>query len=498
MLQFLRNLFAKPQPPKEVKVEKKPYITNFNKDDKLMNLEHNLALTFQPVSQAHLAFQNGTMDSGSGAYKIPFNNTLMPDSVLAWYVSQGFIGYQNSAMLAQHWLISKACLMPAQDAMRKGYEITSNDGEEIESEILDAMRKADVKYNLNHNLVELIQMGRVFGIRIAMFVVDSDDDEYYEKPFNIDGVTPGSYKGISQIDPYWITPQLDAEAAGNPGSIYFYEPTWWRITGQLVHRSHLIVYRTEEVADILKPSYIYGGVPIPQKVYERVYAAERTANEAPMLAMTKRMNVIKTDMSQALANQAAFEKRMSQQVFNRDNYGVKTIDETEEYMQFDVSLAELDAVIMTQYQIVAAAANVPAVKLLGTSPKGFNTTGEHEESNYHEFLESLQETGMTQLVERHHQLLIYSEIAPQFGVEPFDTCIRWNKLDAMTEEEQAAVNKLKAETGVALANAGAIDGMDERKRIIADPMSGYNGLIDEELPEDVGEVESEGGELEDA
>jgi phage-related protein (TIGR01555 family) len=230
-----------------------------------------------------------------------------------------------------------------------------------------------------------------------------------------------------------------------------------------------------------------------------VYAAERTANEAPMLAMTKRTDVIKTDAAQALANQGEFERYMDIYVRNRDNYGVKIIDNNDDMVRLDTSLAELDSVIMTQFQLVSAASYVPSTKLMGTSPKGFQSKGEYEISNYHEFLESLQETGMTALVERHHAIVMRSDIMPKFGLkEPLETCIHWNKLDAMTEEQQAEVNKKKAETGKALVDAGAIDGMDERKRIISDPTSGYNGLIDEEMPEEVSDVESEGGELEDA
>jgi hypothetical protein len=140
---------------------------------------------------------------------------------------------------------------------------------------------------------------------------------------------------------------------------------------------------------------------------------------------------------------------------------------------------------MTQYQLVAAAANVPSVKLLGTSPKGFNTTGEFEESNYHEMLESLQTHALTPLLERHHLLLIRSEIAPKFNIEPFNTTVTWKPLDAMTAKELAELNKMKAETGGLLMNAGAIDGMDERQRVINDPESGYTGLVDEMPNEEI-------------
>ena len=403
-----------------------------------------------------------------------------------WYASQGFIGYQTCAIMSQHWLISKCCLMPAEDAARNGYKITVNDGTEVDPEVLDEIRKADERFKLNYNLVQFLQMGRVYGIRIAFFEMNvPNPDEYYYKPFNPDGVRPGSYRGISQVDPYWLTPELDAEAASNPASRFFYEPTWWRVNGRRIHRTHLIIYRTEEVPDILKPTYIFGGVPIPQKIYERVYAAERTANEAPMLAMTKRLDVMKLDLAASAAKEGGFRRRMEKFVQNRDNYGVKTIGMTDEMQQFDTSLADLDDVIMTQYQLVAAACNVPAVKLIATTPKGFNATGEFEEASYHEFLESLQAHGLSPLVERHHLLLIRSEIAPRYGIKPFDTSIVWNPLDAMTAKELAELNKLEAETGQILMASGAIDGQDERMRIINNPESGYTGLDDEILSDEI-------------
>jgi phage-related protein (TIGR01555 family) len=409
-----------------------------------------------------------------------FGNTVSVAN-LAWYASQGFIGHQMCAILAQHWLIDKACLMPAKDATRKGFELTVNDGTEVDPAVLEEIKKLDIKYKLNKNCVEFVKMSRVFGIRIAMFKVLSNDPDYYLKPFNIDGVEPGSYKGIVQIDPYWIVPNLDMEASANPASLYFYEPTWWQVNGQRIHRSHLVIIRTTEVADELKPTYFYGGVPIPQKIYERVSAAERTANEAPHLAMTKRLLVTKIDLGQAVLNQHKFEQRVRHGQYFRDNYAEKFIGLEEEVMQLDTSLADFDAVMMSQYQIVAAAANVPAVKLLGTTPKGFNATGEYEEANYHEELESIQEHDLTPLVERHHELLIKSEIMPKYGIDYFCTSISWNSLDSFTSKEKAEINKHKAEQDVAYIAAAVLSPNDVRTKLVNDKNSGYNGLsIDDE------------------
>jgi phage-related protein (TIGR01555 family) len=417
-------------------------------------------------------------DSGCGNFPI-----IVSEAQLSWYASQGFIGHQTCAIIAQHWLVNKACTVPARDAIRNGYNITVNDGNDIDEDIISEIRKQDKKYNLIKNMLQFVRMGRIFGIRLALFKVDSTDPEYYEKPFNIDGVTPGSYKGIAQIDPYWTAPQLLGNAVTDPTQINFYEPVYWMISGKRIHRSHFVIMINGEVPDILKPTYYWGGISVPQEIYERIYAAERTANEAPQLALTKRSCLYKTDMANAIANQPAFESRVAFTTRFMDNYGVRVIDKNDEFEFLDTNLADLDNLIMTQYQLVAAIANVPADKLLGTAPKGFNATGEFQQKNYHEELESIQCHYLTPLLERHHELLIRSYICPKYGISPFEIEIKWTELNSVDAKEQAEINKLDAETDSILVQSGAVDGRDVRNKLVSNKNSGFNGLDTDDLPE---------------
>lgn len=488
--------FSKKTPPAPAPEKKEPTLKGgFFSTDNVMQVRNPGAFIERNAFQrtaSDFVTSDGTMDDLGGGIKSAFTTgqQAMNQNLLAWYVSQGFIGYQACALIAQHWLVDKACSQAPRDALRNGYEITSNDGTELSADILADIKKMDIQYGVNAQMEQFARFNRVFGIRIALFQVDSTDPDYYEKPFNIDGVQPGSYKGISQIDPYWITPELNRPSVANPESRHFYEPTWWRISGKRYHRSHLVIIRGPEVADILKPSYIYGGMPMTQQIYERVYAAERTANEAPQLAMTKRLTTLKTDTAAALADQEKFESSLSRWVYYRDNYGVKVIGGDEEIQQFDTALGELDSVIMTQYQLVAAIAKTPATKLMGTQPKGFSATGEFDEASYHEELKSIQTHELQPLLQRHHLLTIKSIIAPKYGIQPFAVEVIWNKLDEQTAKEKADTNLVKAQTDQALQAAGAIDGEDIRKRIMNDPDSGYNGMTEEEPI--IEELEEEG------
>lgn len=467
------DIFRKPPQPKE---PKEPTIRDRAKvfDSKRPKIDRQTLIS-KHFMRTGKEDRDGTFDEDSMIKDSSTANNI-PDSILFYFGSKSFIGYQACALLAQDWLISKACTVPAREAVRKGWEININGGEDEENlKLIERLRKSEKQYKLNRNLVEFIKMGRVFGIRVAMFVVEYTDPDYYKNPFNIDGVTKGSYKGISQIDPYWMSPILSGSASGDPSAMDFYEPTYWNINGRQYHKSHLIIFKGDEIPDILKPTYFYGGLSIPQKIYERVYAAERTANEAPQLAMSKRTSIYKMDLEEIAQKQIVLDEKLSDWAYYRDNYGIKVIGGDEEVQQFDTSLGDFDSIIMTQYQLVASASNVPVTKLLGTTPKGFNATGEYEEASYHEELESIQTHDCEPLIQRHYALYMKSN-----GLEPIDIDIVWNPLDSITEKEQADINFTKAQTDNIYATIGAFDGATIQKKVLQDESSGYAGIqIDE-------------------
>jgi phage-related protein (TIGR01555 family) len=411
----------------------------------------------------------------------------MSDGVILWYAQQSFIAHQMCAIVATHWLVNKACSQMPRDAMRKGYKIIADDGNELDPKDVKFIERYDRAFDIKKHCVQFIRKGRIFGIRIAMFRVDSPDPYYYEKPFNINGVLPGAYKGIVQVDPYWTAPMLDAQATSNPMSPHFYEPTYWLINGKKIHRSHLVVYINDEVMDFLKPSYIYGGVPLPQQIMERVYAAERTANEGPMLAMSKRTTVMKVNAAEVLANKRQFDENMNWWIAMRDNYQVKVIDkDNEDIEQLDTALGDLDKIIMNQYQLVSAIARTPSTKLLGTQPTGFNSSGDYETDSYHEECESTQED-MRPLMDRHHALVVQSHLR-----KPIRVAVAFNPVDAPKESERAETNLKKAQTYQILKDTGAIDGADINEALRSDSTMGLTGITP--AIRDVGEdnVDDEG------
>jgi len=461
--------------------ERESFFSTHNLPVDAKSVTEALSEKIRQIKESLPQLVTGTNDSydDDGSLQSPHVSAggTISDSLFLWYANSGFIGHAMNAIIAQHWLVFKACSMQGRDAIRNGYTVQSESEEPLSPEAIKMISRYDKKLGINRQMKDFIAFGRVFGIRIALFKVTSTDPNYYENPFNPDGVTPGSYKGITQVDPMWCTPEVDAAAVNDPASLHFYEPTYWMINGRRYHRSHLIIYIPFPVASILKPSYQFGGMSLPQQIMERIYAAERTANEAPSLALSKRTTIYKTDMAKAMANEDLFTANLAKWIRYRDNYGVKLADmQEDDISQLDTALADFDNLIMTQYQLVSAIAETPSTRLIGTQPKGFNSNGEYEETTYHETLESIQTHDLEPLLDRHHLLLMRSHIAPKLNMEPVETSVNWESLESLTATERATIRETDSRTDVNLVNTGAIDQYDVRDRLIADPDSGYSSL----------------------
>jgi len=491
MFSKLKDMFKGKPEEKPVEAEESDALSYFS-THKMLDVQAMAKLRENPflvtpdqmqvVSAEGVAMDGATGVGGTAKQAFTLGQQRIPEQLFNWYLMQSFIGYQACALISQQWLIDRSCSMKGSDAVRNGYKVALDNGEEADAELIKYIEKRDRKFKVKHNLRQADKFKNVFGIRHVLFLYDGVD---YEKPFNPDGIKPGSYRGMSQIDPYWVTQLLTTAGVEDPEDPMFYEPEFWVISGKKIHHTHFAILYGPEVSDILKPSYQYGGIPLTQRIMERVYAAERTANEAPQLAMTKRMNVRKMDLEKAVANQAKFEDSLNVMARYRDNYGIYAIGQEEDYQQLETALTDLDVTIMTQYQIVAGITGIPATKLMGTSPKGFAATGDYEMDAYHEELESIQENDLSPIVQRHHLCLLHSELIPKFGLSDKDEIDHvWNPLSVMSEDELATMQMNKSTTAKNYIDIGALDAYDVRDAIAKDENSGFTGIETIGRPED--------------
>lgn len=444
--------------------------------------------------------EGASQDGSLSTMKAGMNVSSIHPEVWKHYDDDRYIGWTACAMLAQNPVIHLACHIPAEDAIAYGYNLSFADNKDgdrdkdgvVDNDLLTELKKKTEIMHVNETCVKLEYNKRVFGQGIAIPVIYGRDGKPYDmsNPFNADGLKKCIYKGWKVIDPYWLTPQFERGSSCDPMEERFMKPTWYRMpSGRVVHWTWFVKVDNAEVADILKPTYYYGGMPLTQMIYKRVWCAEKTANEAPLLAMSKRMLVVDANVEQMIKNKSYVEKLMKVITKCWHNFGVFFKSPTSNIQQIDTSLTDFEECMFSQYQLVAAIAQMPATKLLQTTPKGFNSTGEFEWKIYAQMLETIQNTDYKPLIEKHLRILT-AIIGDKRLIN-----VTFNPVDAPTKKEKAELEQMKAQTRCEYLQTGILTAAEVRSAMRNDTEGEYTS-IPVENPDLVGDEDLESAMLE--
>ena len=450
-------------------------------------LDETLAWLFpRKISDLKMVKNGKTVAMDSAGIKIPMYSNDLPEEMLPFF-THTFIGWQACALLYENAYIKKACEIPARDAVAVDYKLQyengdddndSTDGKE-EQEILNKLKKLSDKEMLIKDICRNADIFRkVYGQILVVPTFNVDMTKVMEKPYSPSKIKKGTYTGMTLIQPFWVTYQMSADGIMNPQMSGYYEPEYYVINGsQKIHKSWIVKLITGVCPDILKPVYYYGGIPLTQQIFERVFCAEKTANEAPKLALTKRLLIVDGNVNDMSANPEIAYNALQSVLEVRDNMGVMVKNPGDQVQQIDTSLTDMDALIMTQFQLVAAIAEMPVTKLMKTQLKGLSNSGDYEMKDYAQSLVEIQENVFNRILERHYQILSMSEYGEDKGIIPV-----WNKIDTPTELEQAQIETQQAQTDSTYIASGVVSAEEVRSGLRANEDSRFHNLSDE-MPE---------------
>lgn len=373
--------------------------------------------------------------------------------------------------------------LPSQDEEDDADERMDDDGapgqtSEADKKIEDIEAAFD-EFKVREHFWRLIFQDWSFG-RSQLFIdVDPgkiDASMYRTVPLMIDpqGIPKGSLLGFKVIEPIWTTPYY--YNATDPTAKDFYKPIAWFVLGRKTHASRLLTFIAREVPDILKPAYNFGGISMSQLMEPYVFQWLRTRNSVSDLIHTFSIIKLATNMTAVLAGTVGAAQglmdRMKIFTMNRDNQGVFLLDKNQEELgQEAVPLSGLGELQAQAQEHMAAPTHIPLVKLLGVTPTGLNASSEGEIKVFYDYVRSQQ-----QLLSPHLQTVLEVIQLHKFGKVDDSITFEWVPLTSPSVKELADIRKADADTGVAYVNASVISPDEERKRLIADPNSGYSGL----------------------
>uniref|UniRef100_UPI00224276C6 anti-CBASS protein Acb1 family protein n=1 Tax=Campylobacter jejuni TaxID=197 RepID=UPI00224276C6 len=123
----------------------------------------------------------------------------------------------------------------------------------------------------------------------------------------------------------------------------------------------------------------------------------------------------------------------------KNNNSLILLTKDENYIQSITALSGLDKLIAQLYENVAVSARMPAVKLLGLTPSGFNTTGEFDLNSYYDEIMSLQNATIKPIIEQVLKMLCLElglDLSPSYE---FELLTKISKLD------EAQIKNLEAD-----------------------------------------------------
>ena len=454
-----RDQYLRKKKAEEKKLRKK--LTDILKDQAVFD-------TYRDENGETIALDSGGTMGCYNDYNGHYENAnyhYFGNNQLNYFAGNGFLGYVLCSLLYQDPTIERATSLIGDIAISPGFKLSPLNVPYRDSRNdpkMEMVRKFDKKFNLLNELMRASTMQKVFGVRYILFCVknkgltDEEKRKLYENEFEIDEIKKGTYKGFSQVDPYFVTPYLTAESLTEPASINYFRPKFYYINGIKYHHSWLTVIIENEVPNNLKSNYRYGGIPLVQKIWQAVYNAGRSAQEVPELLQTKREIIQKTVDFQNLVDDPAAQHAEEWNNERRSNSSIRYMPAEDDIIQLETTLQGVSDAVMDQYQLVAAIAKIPLSIFLSDTPKGFQATDSTDLKLFRLVCQKEQSL-LDPILEKHYRCLSYS----LFG-EDLEICYYWNKIDAQTTKQQIESLNMLSQSLNLLTN-GSIISPDEAR-----------------------------------
>lgn len=365
------------------------------------------------------------------------------------------LGYANGTLsdLQLHaayrntWLAKKIVNIPALDALRK-WRMWQADQQHI-----TAIEAEERRLGLQTKLLQCKTLARLWG-GACLYI---GDGRPADQPLEPGGIKKGGIKYLTVMS---RREMIAGELEQDPELEHYGHPQKYTITNGRtfadIHPSRLVVQIGDMHPDPWNASgtALGWGDSVLQSVYTSILNADSTAANIASLVFEANVDVFKIPGLMEHMATAAYRNKLLDR-FTLANIGksiTKSLltDSEEEYDRKTIAFSGLPDVLQQFLIIVSGAADIPLTRLLGQSPAGLSSTGEHDMKNYYDRVTSIQ----TLEIQPAMSLLDDALIQSALGSRPAEIFYSWTPLEQMSEKERAEIGKAHAEAANILVMTG--------------------------------------------
>jgi phage-related protein (TIGR01555 family) len=203
------------------------------------------------------------------------------------------------------------------------------------------------------------------------------------------------------------------------------------------------------------------GDPLAQTIYEELRNYSTAfSNTATMFEDFVNSVLYIPNLSGILASQCGDNQVMNRlNILNltKSNMNTIVLDADEKYEKLTTNVSGISDLLDRFMLSLSAVCRVPVALLFGRSPAGLNATGDSDVRNFYDAVKQEQESKLRQCLEKLIRYVFLSKDGPFAGVEPDDWALKFVPLWQNTEEQDALVRKITAETDAIYMDHGVVD-----------------------------------------
>ena len=380
------------------------------------------------------------------------------------------------------WLATRIIDTPAEDMTRSWYTLTGK----FDPEDLADLKRVEAKHSIKQELTDAIRWARLYGGSLALMVIDGEGDRL-DEPLDLELLPPDCFKGLLVLDQTMgVSPSLEVVTDLNDPDYGL--PMYYTMNvddgeaGTLtIHHSRILRFigrplpRSEEIAEN------YWGASELEHIWDELQKRSATSANIAQLVFQANITTLKmanfgesvgmgTDKGQKnIRNLIAEENRF------RTSFGLQLLSKDDALENHPYSFSGLNDIYESFMMDIAGAAEIPASKLFGRSPQGFQSTGEAEMRNYYEMIAGLQERYLRPALERLLPVMAIS----CFGYLPEDLDFVFNPLATVTAEEAEELAGKLSDRVEKLYSAGLLTYEEARNELktVGEKYAAYSGIV---------------------
>ncbi len=352
-----------------------------------------------------------------------------------------------------------------EEALREGYELTVEPDDKTDDSVAqakqlgtDVERFLEDELGATENLVNAWVWGRLFGAGAIYLVIDDGTDTDQAEP--LDTTRIRKIESLIVLDKRDLIPASVYDDPGNPkfGQVQTYRVNTFgpagHIGGQIanlqIHETRLIIFEGARTSNRERQINQGFSLSILQRIFDVLKQFNLSFSSLANMLQAASQGVFSIHgliEHIAAGESKTMQARMRLVDLQRSSARSVLIDaENEKFEQIGVQLAGVPDSLRIFMLRITSAAKMPLTVLMGMSPAGMNATGESDRLIWAQTIRAEQTRVLKPRLMWLAELVMLSKEGPTQGRVPERWEIVFPPLVQMTEEQQATIRKLTAET----------------------------------------------------